>query len=159
MISPVLYLGLIMIKGNEVVMANRHKRPPKMWIYSPPRPPKPKISDDLKAELTEKAEQLLQEWRPKDIKPPPPGYQFNYIVELYGKWFRSYFYFCAKYACPGPAALSPFFEARFTRLEYVGDRQFNLAFMRHTGQWVETERGLTIDQCLRSIREDSFYQP
>jgi hypothetical protein len=140
-------------------MANRHKRPPKMWIYSPPRPPKPKVPDDLKAELTEKAEQLLQEWRPKYIKPPPPGYQFNYIVELYGKWFRSYFYFCAKYACLGPTALSPFFEARFTRLEYVGDRQFNLAFMRHTGQWVETERGLTIDQCLRSIREDSFYQP
>jgi hypothetical protein len=140
-------------------MANRHKRPPKMWIYSPPRPPKPKVPDDLKAELTEKAEQLLQEWRPKYIKPPPPGYQFNYIVELYGKWFRSYFYFCAKYACLGPTALSPFFEARFTRLEYVGDRQFNLAFMRYTGQWVETEQGLTIDQCLRSIREDSFYQP
>ena len=140
-------------------MANRHKRPPKMWIYSPPRPPKPKIPDDLKAELTENAEQLLQEWRPKYIKPPPPGYQFNYIVELYGKWFRSYFYFCAKYACPGPTALSPSFEARFTRLEYVGDRQFNVAFMRHTGQWVETEQGLTIDQCLRSIREDGFYQP
>jgi hypothetical protein len=96
-----------------------------MWIYSPPRPPKPKVPDDLKAEFTEKVERLQQEWRPKYIKPPPPGDQFNYIVELYGKWFRSYFYFCAKYACPGPTALSPFFEARFTRLKYVGDRQFN----------------------------------
>jgi hypothetical protein len=75
-------------------MANRHKRPPKMWIYSPPRPPKPKVPDDLKAELAEKAELLLQEWRPRYIKPPQPGYQFNYIVELYSKWFRSYFYFC-----------------------------------------------------------------
>ena len=140
-------------------MANRHKQPPKMWIYSPPKSSKPKVPDDLKAELTGKAEPLLQEWRPKYIKAPPPGYQFNYIIELYSKWFRSYFYFCAKYACPGPTALSPSFEARFTRPEYVGDRQFNVAFMRHTGQWVETEQGLTIDQSLRSIREDGFYQP
>jgi hypothetical protein len=140
-------------------MANRRKKPAKMWIYSPPKSSKPKIPDDLKVEVTEKAEQLLAEWRPRYIKPPPPGYQFNYIVELYGKWFRSYFYFCAKYACPGSTALSPSFEARFTRLEYVGDRRFNVAFMRHTGQWVETEQGMTIDQCLRSIREEGFYQP
>jgi hypothetical protein len=140
-------------------MANRKKRPPNMWIDSPPRSSKPKVPDDLKAELTEKAERLLNEWRPKYIQPPPPGYQFNYIVELYSKWFRSYFYFCAKYACPGPTALSLFFEARFTRLEYVGNRRFNVAFMRHTGQWVETEHGLTVDECLRSIREDGFYQP
>jgi hypothetical protein len=130
-----------------------------MWIYSPPKSSKPKVPDDLKAELTEKAERLLKEWRPTYIKPPPPGYQFNYIVELYGKWFRSYFYLCAKYACPGPTALSPFFEARFTRLEYGGNRRFNLAFMRHTGQWVDTEQNLTVDECLRSLREDSFYQP
>ncbi|TAK36085.1 MAG: hypothetical protein EPO21_03775 [Chloroflexota bacterium] len=139
-------------------MAKRSKRP-KRWIYSPPTPPKPKVPDDVKAEVTEKAEHLLEEWRPRYIQPPPPGYQFNYIVELYSRWFRSYFYLCAKYACPGPTALAPFFETRFTRLEYVGEKRFNLAFMRHTGQWVETERGLTIDQCLKSIREDSFYQP
>jgi hypothetical protein len=140
-------------------MAKRAKRPPKMWIYSPPKRPKPKVPEDVKTAVTEQAEYLLEEWRPRHIKPPPPGHQFNYIVDLYGKWFRSYFYLCAKYACPGPTALSPFFEARFTRLEYVGDRRFNLAFMRHTGQWVETEQSLTIDQCFKSIREDSFYQP
>jgi hypothetical protein len=140
-------------------MAKRPKRPPKMWIYSPPKPSKPKVPDDVKAAVTEQAERLLEEWRPRHIKPPHPGYQFNYIVELYGKWFRSYFYLCAKYACPGPTALSPFFEARFARLEYVGNRRFNLAFMRHTGQWIETEQGITIDQCFKSIREDSFYQP
>lgn len=140
-------------------MAGRPKRLPKMWIYSPPRPPKPKIPPGLKAEVTEKAEGLLAEWRPEYVKPPPPAYQFNYIVELYCKWFGSCFYFCAKYACPGPAALSPFFDVRFTRLEYVGNRRFNLAFRRHTGQWVETKQELTIDQCITSIKTDAFYQP
>jgi hypothetical protein len=63
-----------------------------MWLYSPPKRPKPKVPDDVKAAVTERAEHLLAEWRPRHIKPPPPGYQFNYVVELYGKWFRSYFY-------------------------------------------------------------------
>ena len=130
-----------------------------MWLYTPSKRPKPKVPDDVKAAVSAQAEHLLAEWRPKYITPPPPGYQFNYIVELYGKWFRSYFYLCAQYACPGPTALSPFFETRFARLEYVGERRFNLAFMRHTGQWVELEQDLTIDQCFRSLREESFYQP
>jgi hypothetical protein len=64
-----------------------------------------------------------------------------------------------KYACPGPTALTPFFEARFARLEYGGDQRWNLAFMRHTGQWIELEQGLTIDQCFQSLREENFYQP
>ncbi|MGE3537876.1 MAG: hypothetical protein AB7N91_10640 [Candidatus Tectimicrobiota bacterium] len=130
-----------------------------MWLHTPPKRPKPKVPDDVTAAVTAQAEQLLAEWCPRYITAPPPGYQFNYIVELYGKWFRSYFYLCAKYACPGPTALSPFFEARFARLEYVGDRKFNLAFMRHTGQWVELEQDVTIDQCFQSLRKDSFYQP
>ena len=140
-------------------MAKRPRRPPMMWVYSPPKSPKVKVPDDLKVEVAERAEQLIEEWRPEHIKAPPSGYRFNYIVELYGKWFRSYFYLCAKYACPGPNALSPFFEARFSRMEYVGSKRFNLAFMRHTGKWVELEQGLTLDRCLKSIRGNAFYQP
>jgi hypothetical protein len=41
----------------------------------------------------------------------------------------------------------------------VGDQRFNVAFMRHTGQWVELEQGLTMAQCFQSLREESFYQP
>ena len=130
-----------------------------MWIYAPPKRPKPTVPEEVKAAVTAQAEHLLAEWRPRHIKSPPPGYQFNYIVELYGTWFRSDFYLCAKYACPSPMALAPFFEARFARLEYVGDQRFTLAFMRHTGQWVELEQGLTMDQCFTSLREESFYQP
>ena len=140
-------------------MPKQPKRPPKMWIYTTPKPLKSKVPEDLKIQVTEKAEELLKQWRPNHIKQPPEGLQFNYIVELYTTWIRSYFYFCAKYACPGATAISPFFESRFARLEYVDNGRFNLAFMRHTGQWIETERGLTINLCLKVIREDSFYCP
>lgn len=90
---------------------------------------------------------------------PPEGFHFNYIVDLFTKWQRHYFYFVAKYACPGPTAISPFFEAPFTRLEYGGENWFALAFMRHTGKCVEVVQGLTLAKALDAIRSDGFYYP
>ena len=130
-----------------------------MWIYSPPKPVKPKIPLDLKAEVTGKAEELLNELKKQHIKKPPKGYKWNYIVDLYTKWFRGYFYFCAKYACPGPNAISPFFETRFARMEYVGGKRFNLSFMRHTGEWIELKQWLTVEKCLEAVKSDGFYNP
>lgn len=140
-------------------MGKRPKKPPKTWVYAPAKPPKPKVPDDLKAEVAERAEKLIEELKPLHIKEPPEGHQFNHIVDLYTKWYRSYFYFCSKYACPGPTAMFPFFESCFARMEYVGDRRFNLAYMRHTGEWLELQQGLTIDECMKAVKDDGFYNP
>lgn len=126
------------------------------WVYSPP---KAKINDEIKREVEEKAEKILAEWRKNHIKEPPKDHDFNYIVELYGKWHSRYFYFCAKYACPSPRAISPFFEAKLTRMEYVGNGRFNLAYMRYTGQWCEIEQELTLDEAIESIEKGIWYQP
>jgi hypothetical protein len=87
----------------------------------------------------------------------------GYIVDIYTKWQRSYFYFCAKYASPGPNALSPFFEVRFARLEYVGglgrQSRFNMAYMRHTGKWFEIRQVLSLDQCLAEVKDGGPFQP
>jgi hypothetical protein len=69
------------------------------------------------------------------------------------------FYFVSTYACPGPNALSPTFEAKFARLEHVGHGLFNLSFMRHTGKWVELFTDQTLDECLKSIQEDPWFVP
>jgi hypothetical protein len=52
--------------------------------------------------------------------PPPENRQFNYIIDIFGKWYRSYFYFCGRYYCPGPNAISPTFETRFTVYNMLG---------------------------------------
>jgi len=41
---------------------------------------------------------------------------------------------------------------RFARLEYAGDEKFNMAYMRHTGQWWEIFQELTLDECIEEIR-------
>ena len=139
-------------------MANR-KLPPKMWISAPRSAPKAKVPEGVKTEVSQQAQRLIDEWKPQYIKAPPKDSQFNSIVELFTKWQRNSCYFVAKYACPGPTAIAPFFESPFTRLEYVGGNRFNLSFMRHTGKWVEVEQELTLTKALESIRNDGFYHP
>jgi len=133
----------------------------KIWVYSPP---KPKVPDAVKTELEGKATELINTvLKPEHVKPPPKDTKWNYIVDIYTKWHRNYFYFCAKYACPGPNVISPYFETGFARLEYTGSvggkRHFNLSYMRHTGKWWEIRHGLTVEECLAEIRDGGFFQP
>ena len=132
----------------------------KTWRPRPARRLKHKVPESLKAHVKEKADHLiLSALKPEHIKPPPKDTDFNYIVDIYSKWYHSYFYFCATYRCPSPNAISEFFESRFARLEYTGSERFSLSYMRHTGQWVELFTNLTLDECLESIRSEPHYLP
>ena len=137
-------------------MTKRQKR----RVYSPSKQPKPKVPKDVKVELKQRADVLVETvLKPTHVRPPPEEARFNYIVDMYTKWYRSYFYFCAKYHCPGPNAIAPSFEDKFARLEYVGEESFNLSYMRHTGRWVEIHIGLYTDECLAVVKDDPLFQP
>ena len=139
-------------------MAKKQKR----WVYSPPKPPAPKVPANTKVVVQQKADELVDRvLKPKYIQRPPARnqFQYNYIADVYTKWYRHYFYFCAKYNVPGPNALVPFFEAKFARLEYIRDNGFNMAFMRHTGEWVEVYEDLSLERCLEAVETDPFFYP
>ena len=113
---------------------------------------KPKVPDDLKKEVQTKADDLVEKvLTPKYIKPPPNKPQWNYPIELWTKWHRSFFYFSSTWASPGPNRIAPTFENRFARMEYVGNRRFNLAYFRHTDEWQTILTELTLDECLKLI--------
>lgn len=62
-------------------------------------------------------------------------------------------------APPFPDAVSPKFEVNVARLERTAQGRFNLGDQRHAGQWYELFAGLTLDECLKSIRDDPGSQP
>ena len=137
-------------------MAKRRK----VWMYSPPTPPKLKAPPALQVEVQAKANDLVENvLKPQFVVPPPHDVSWNYVVDIFTRWYRSYFYFCATYRCPAPNCLSEFFEVRFARLQYVGDAQFNLAYMRHTGQWWELYTELPLESCLLKIKNEPHFQP
>jgi hypothetical protein len=133
---------------------------PKGWGYSTGKSGRASVPGFLKDEVAARANALIeQDLKPRYIKPPPEHPQFNYVSDIDAKWERGRFYFSTAYTCPEPDAPQPCFEARFARLTYAGNNRFNLAFMRHTGQWVEPYTDLTLDECLTSIRDDPFFAP
>ena len=120
----------------------------------------PQISLAVKSSVSAKAAVLINDiLKPKHVKIPSADEQFNYVVDIYSKWFRNYFYFCAKYACPGQNAISPYFESKFARLEYTGTNSFSLSYMRHTGKWFELYAGLSLDDSLAIIKDDLHLLP
>jgi hypothetical protein len=131
-------------------------KPRKQWVYSPP---KPTIPPALKQEVEHKAQLIIANWKQTYIQPPPSDPQFNYLIDLWTKWYRGYFYFCGTYASPYPNAIAPTFEVRYARMEYVDNRSFNLAYMRHTGQWWEIFTNLPLDDALHTIATTPHFHP
>ena len=134
-------------------------RPREPWNIRPARKSRP-VTASLKAEVETKAMDLIQNiLKPRYVKPPKEGESFNYITDIRAQWFRNNFYFISTYACPGPNALSPTFEAKFARMEPLGDGTFVLYAMRYTGkEWVGVLDALTVDECMEAIRDDSWFQ-
>jgi hypothetical protein len=127
-------------------------KPRRLWTWAPSKTLKPKVSEDIKAELDAKAKELIEKiLKPRYIKPSPKKPQFNYPTDIWTKWHRSFFYFTSTWASLGPHKVAPTFECPFARMEYIGDRRFNLAYLRHTGKWWEIHKDLTLSQCLKLI--------
>src|SRR3954466_11596871 len=135
-------------------------KPRKAWKISPAKTPKPPLPDSLKAEVEAKANALIEHvLKPRYVLPPPKDGQLNYIADIGARWYRNSFYFSSTYACPGPKALSPTFEAKFARMEHLGRARFALYFMRHTGEWVGLYDALSLDESLKAIRDDPWFIP
>ena len=132
----------------------------KSWSAAYIKKNQPTVPDLIKSVLKEKADTLIENViKPQQVKPAPTTNDFNYITDINCKWYRNYFYFCSTYNCPSSNAITPSFETKFARLEYIADNKFNLAYMRHTEQWFEMFQNLSMDECLKLIEEDPIFMP
>ncbi len=132
----------------------------KAWVSSPASKSTSSLPGTVKDEVETKAKELIDKvLKPQHVQPPPEGSHSNYIIDISIQWLGSKCFFVSTYACPGPNAISPTFEAKFARLEHVGDARFNLSFMRHTGQWVQLYDALSVDECVKSIQDDPWFVP
>ena len=132
----------------------------KSWQVMPAKKTKPTAPSSTQSLLKEKADKIIDEViKPAHVKSASITNNFNYIADIYSKWYRNNFYFCATYNCPSANAIHPSFETKFARMEYVADNKFNLAYMRHTEKWFEVSQDISIEECLKLIEEDPIFMP
>src|SRR4051812_18123768 len=98
------------------------KKQAKGWVYSPSSKSAGTTLDAVtKAQVEAKVQEFIdKELKPRHIKPPPKDSRSNYITDITLKWHGSTLFLVSVYACPGPNAISPSFEARFARLRPAG---------------------------------------
>jgi len=127
------------------------------WMKSA-KPPKCKLTPWQKQAILAETEKFVESfYRARFIEPPPASHQLNYIVEFSTSWHGPYLRFVAKFACPGPNAISPFFERAFARLGYFGPDRYNLWTHRHNDEWLVIQDGLTLQECFSEMRENPWF--
>ena len=134
----------------------------KQWVIasSSSRQTKTKVPDAVKDILTKKASVLIENViKPNHISPPPTDHDFNYLVDVYSKWYRNYFYLCSTYNCPSPIEIAPSFDIKWARMEYVGEDKFNVSYMRHTEKWGEVYQEISMLDSLKAITEEPYFEP
>ncbi len=135
-------------------------KPKKSWVYNPPKSAKPKVPEAVRQEVQAQANTLIETvLKPQHVKTPPDPPDLNYIIDIYAKWYRNYFYFCATYACPSPHAISPTFDTKFARMEYLENGRYRLSYMRHTGQWWELQSDVSMEKALEEVGEGGYFHP
>ena len=132
----------------------------KSWQVMPAKKIKPTAPSSTQSLLKEKANKLIEDIiKPKHVQSASITNDHNYIANIYSKWYRNNFYFCATHNCPSSNATYPSFETKFARMEYAADNKFNLAYMRYTGKWFEVSQDISMDECLKLIEEDPIFMP
>jgi len=120
------------------------------------------VPEKLKDEINQKANQIIEAKFKPYIFERDKGMKehgFNYVVDIYTKWWHNYFYFYCKYHCPSPRAICEFFDDPFTRMEYLSNERFDLSYMRHTNQWWKVYTGLTLEEVWQTIEEEIIFWP
>jgi len=123
-----------------------------------PKPPKNTLPKAKKEQLLAQVRAFVAENFTAHIQPPPKDHQFNYVTDYFTKWHGPYIVIVAKYACPGPNALSPGFDAPLARLGYFPSERFSLWARRHNDEWLALDDGITLDECFERMKNDPWFQ-
>ncbi len=134
-------------------MATRKKR----WVY---KPSKPNVSEELKQMVKQQADELIESvLKPQHLKVLQDNPEFNYLTDIFSKWWRNYFFWCATYACSSPRAIRSTFETKFARMEYNANGRYTLSYFRHTEQWWELYFDLAMEEAFKHICEEPYFHP
>lgn len=117
------------------------------------------LSEAEKAIITAACQRLIDEVLKPRFLPAIRPTQFNYPVDIRGKWHGTRYRFIQRYRSGHPENLGEEFDAPFTRLDWISPDRFDLQWHRHTGEWFRLHRGLSLTEALETIIADGLLHP
>lgn len=105
---------------------------------------------------------IAEELKPRFLPGIRPS-QFNYPVDVFGRWRGSKYSFITRYRSGFPENTGEEFDSAFTRLDHVeeclAETRFDVMWHRHTGQWRRLHSAVTLEAALRLIETEGLLQP
>jgi len=129
-----------------------------VWVYVGGRAGK-KPPPDEKALITAACEKLIAEVLKPRFLPEIRPTEFNYPIDICGKWYGNKYRFITRMRSDRPNSVSSEFEWPFARLEYVSRDRFDLSYFRHTEEWFRLHQFISLTEALRLIESDGHFHP
>ena len=117
------------------------------------------ISAVAKGHITAACERLIDEVLKPRFLPSIRPTQFNYPVDILGKWRGAQYRFIQRYRSGFPENLGEEFDAPFARLDPIGLDRFDIQWRRHTREWFRLYHGLTLVKAIEVLTSDGLLHP
>ena len=89
--------------------------------------------------------------------------QFNYPIEIFGKWRGRRYSFITRYRSGFPESEGEEFDSAFTRLDHVEEAleglRFDVMWHRHTGQWFRLHSSVSLDEAFGLMGHEELLWP
>ena len=116
-------------------------------------------SESEKAHITAACQRFIDEVLKPRFLPVIRPTEFNYCVDIQGKWQGPRYRLIQRYRSGFPHNLGEEFDAPFVRLDWISHDRFDIQWHRHTGAWYRLHRGQSLAQALKTIETDGHLYP
>lgn len=117
------------------------------------------LSSDEKAFITVACQGFIDEVLKPRFLPEILPTEFNYPVDITGKWQGPRYRFIKRYRSGFPDTLGEEFDAPFARLDWMSPNRFDIQWHRHTGAWYRLHRNHSLTEALKIMETDGILHP
>ena len=121
------------------------------------------LTKQEKADIAEVCERFIADVLKPRFLPEIRPTEFNYPVEIFGRWRGSKYSFFTRYRSGFPDDVDEEFDSAFVRLDYLEDNsaemRFEVMWHRHTGQWFRRHTAVTLEEALQLLETDGLLHP
>ena len=117
------------------------------------------ISDLEKAHVTAACQRFIDTVLKPRFLPTIRPTDFNYPIDIRGKWLGDRYRFLQRYRSGFPENLGEEFDSAFTRLDWISPDRFDIQWHRHTGVWFRLYRDQSLAEALTIIETNGLLHP
>ena len=129
----------------------------KRWVRVRP------LTSEDKTAIAETCQRFIDDVLKPRFLPEVQPTQFNYPVDIFGKWRGSKYSFIQRYRSGFEDNCGEEFNAPFCRLDHeeecIDEIRFNMMWPRHTGQWMCLHTDVSLQDALQIIETSPRFQP